>query len=61
MACHLFLQRNYSLLLIYNGEVERARYQLENSVKKKAHLIKEGKVKVYSDDELFNLLESEGL
>lgn len=46
---------------IYNDEVEKGMYQFENTVKKKAHLIKQGKVKAYSDGEFFELLEREGL
>lgn len=46
---------------IYNDEVEKEMYNFENAVKKKAHLIKEGKAKAYSDDEFFELLDREGL
>lgn len=46
---------------IYNDEVEKEMYSFENAVKKKAHLIKEGKSKAYSDDEFFELLDREGL
>ena len=46
---------------IYNDEVEKEMYSFENAVKKKAHLIKEGKAKAYSDDEFFEFLDREGL
>mgnify|MGYP007010172179 FL=1 len=46
---------------IYNDEVEKEMYGFENAVKTKAHLIKEGKEKAYSDDEFLELLEREGL
>ena len=46
---------------IYNDEVEKEMYKFENAVKKKANLIKEGKVKAYSDGVFFELLEGEGL
>ena len=46
---------------IYNNEIEKEMYQFESIVKKKAHLIKEGKAKAYSDGEFLELLEKEGL
>lgn len=46
---------------IYNAEVERGMYQFQNNVKKKAHLVREGKAKAYSDDEFFELLKREEL
>ncbi len=46
---------------IYNNEVEKEMYSFENAVKRKVHLIKEGKSKAYSDNEFFELLEREGL
>lgn len=45
---------------IYNDEVDK-KQQFESRVKQKACLIKEGKVKSYSDSEFFELLEREGL
>lgn len=46
---------------IYNDEVEKGMYIFEHTVKEKAHLIKEGKAKAYSDSEFLELLEREGL
>lgn len=46
---------------IYNDEVDKEKHLFESRVKKKAHLIKEGKAKAYSDSEFFELLEREGL
>lgn len=46
---------------IYNDEVAKEKRLFESRVKKKAHLIKEGKAKAYSDSEFFELLEREGL
>lgn len=46
---------------IYNGEVDKEKRLFESRVKKKAHLIKEGKAKAYSDSEFFELLKREGL
>ncbi|WP_295096686.1 hypothetical protein [uncultured Catenibacterium sp.] len=36
-------------------------HEFENDAKRKAYLIKEGKRKVYSEEEFIELLEKEGL
>lgn len=49
------------IINIYNNEVEKEMYQFENDAKRKAHVIKEGKRKAYSEEEFIELLEKEGL
>ncbi len=49
------------ILDVYNSELEKEMYQFEDSVIKRANLVKEGKATAYSDEEFLKLLKEEGL